>query len=172
MTGFAVGKTLNYGYPGTVSRSSSTVIENRFVKSTDTNPIPFGSAVILNSDNSYSAMGAGATASQFAGIAVREVKTNLTYGTNASGSYQPGQPCDVLMRGSATIQVNNGTPTANGTVYVRIAANASIPAGVVGGFEAAADGTNTVALTNVKFKTGLLDANNVAEVTILTQQMA
>lgn len=172
MTGVAIGKSLNYGYPGSVSRSVDSIIENRFVKSTDTNPIPFGSAVTLNSDNTYSAFGASGTAATFAGIAVREVKTNTTYVTNANGAYQPGQPCDVLERGSATIQVNNGTPTANGTVYVRIVANGSIPAGVVGGFEAQADGTNTVALTNVKFKTGLLDANNVAEVAILNRNMA
>lgn len=248
MTGFAVGKTLNYGYPGTVSRSADAIIENRFVRDADTTNINFGSAVALNSDNTYSAwdgfsttlstaltsgtaytsisvpalasaveigdqvvlsMGAsnqtlsvtaaaavGATsitvasftanaayststvvivsnaATQFAGIAVREVKTNLTYVTNASGYYEPGKPCDVLERGSATIQVNNGTPTANGNVYVRIATNASIPNGVIGGFEAAADGVNTVLLSNVKFKTGLIDANNVAEVTLLTRNLA
>lgn len=163
---------MNYGYPGTVSRGVDSIIENRFVQSSDVNPIPFGYPVILNSNNTYSLFGATGTAATFAGIAVREVKTNTTYVTNANGAYQPGQPCDVLQRGSATVQVNNGTPTANGTVYVRIALNASIPAGVIGGFEAVADGTNTIALTNVKFKTGLLDANNVAEVTILVRNMA
>lgn len=172
MPGTAIGKNLNYGYPGTVSRSADAIIENRFVKSSDTNPIPFGAPVILNSDNTYSAFLATGTAATFAGIAVREAKTNTTYVTNASGTYQPGEPCDVLERGSATIQVNVGTPTANGTVYVRIATNAAIPNGVIGGFEATADGTNTVALTNVKFKTGLIDTNNVAEVTILSRNMA
>lgn len=172
MPGAVVGKTLNYGYPGQVSRSADAIIENRFVKSSDTNSIGFGAPVVLNSDNTYSAFLASGTAATFAGIAVREVKTNQTYVTNATGSYSPGNPCDVLERGSVMVQVNNGTPTANGTVYVRIALNGTIPAGVIGGFEATADGANTIALTNVKFKTGLMDANNVAEVAILTRNMA
>jgi hypothetical protein len=54
-------------------------------------------------------------------------------------------------------------------VYVRIAANASIANGVVGGFEAAADSTNTVLLPNVKWTTGAMDADRICEVTVLTR---
>jgi hypothetical protein len=50
---------------------------------------------------------------------------------------------------------------------MRVAANASYPNAVVGGFEAAADSTNSVKLTNVKWK-GAADANGVAELRILT----
>jgi hypothetical protein len=171
MPGTAIGKVLNLGYPGNVSRGVDTVIENRFVRPTDTANINFGDPVVLNSDNTYSAFGATGTAATFAGIAVREVKQNTDYFT-AQGSYKPGEACDVLQRGSATIKVNVGTPTANGNVYVRIAANGSIPNGVVGGFEASADGANTVQLTNIKFKTGKIDANKVAEITILSRNMA
>jgi hypothetical protein len=171
MTGTAIGKVMNLGYPGNISRGVDSIIENHFLKSTDTANINFGDPVVLNSDNTVSAFGATGTAATFLGIAVREVKQNTDY-FNAQGYYTPGQPTDVAVRGSLTVKVNVGTPTANGNVYVRIATNAAIPNGVVGGFEAAADGTNTVLLTNVKFKTGKLDANKVAEVTILSRNMA
>ena len=171
MGGFAIGKTLNFGYPGNVSRSADAIIVNRPVQSTDTNPIPFGSPVVLNGNNTYSLFGASNTAAQFAGVAIREVKQATSYLSQPYGQtqYNPGDPCDVIERGSVTVTCNVGTPTAGGPVYIRVALNSSIPQGVIGGFEAAADGTNTVELTNVVWKTGLMDANNTAEITILTR---
>jgi hypothetical protein len=171
MTGTAVGKVMNLGYPGNISRGVDAIVENHFLRSTDVANINFGDPVVLNSDNTVSAFGSAGTAATFLGIAVREVKQNTDY-FNAQGYYQPGQPTDVAVRGSLTIKVNVGTPTANGNVYVRITANGAIPNGVVGGFEATADGTNTVLLSNVKFKTGKIDANKVAEVTIITRNLA
>ncbi|SFU70994.1 structural cement protein Gp24 [Alicyclobacillus macrosporangiidus] len=174
MPGSVVGKTLNLGYPGNVSRSADAVIVNRPVRSTDSNPIPFGAPVVLNSDNTYSLFGATNTAADFAGVAIREVKQATSYLSQPYGQtqYNPGDPCDVIERGSVTVTCNVGTPVAGGPVYIRVAANASIPNGVVGGFEAAADGTNTVQLTNVQWKTGKIDANNTAEITILSRNKA
>lgn len=247
MPGSVIGKQLNNGYPGTVSRLADNIIMSRAVRATDVNSISFGDTVVLNTDNTYSlftatttslttalvsgtaytslAVGAltqavhagdsviigtsgqsqvvtvsadaavGATSisvdsfnanaayavsspvtsynnmAQFAGIAVREVKQSTQYFTQ-EGEYSPGQPCDVLERGSATVYCNHGTPTARGSVYLRIAANGAIPNGVIGGLEAAADGINTIPITNVQWKTGYLDANNVAELTILTRNNA
>jgi len=168
MPGQAVGISMNYGYPGNFARNGDCIIVNRFVKSTDTANINFGDPVVLNSDNTYSKFGASNTADQFAGVAVREVKQSADY-YNPTGSYKPGQPCDVIERGSVSVVCNVGTPTAGGPVYIRIAANASIPAGVVGGFEAAPDGANTILLTNCKWATGQKDSNNVTELTILTR---
>lgn len=168
MPGFVVGKSLNLGYPGNVSRSADAIITARVVSPDDAAAIPFGSPVVLNTDNTYSLFGASSTAATFAGVAVREVKQSTDY-FSANGSYSPGQVCDVIERGSVTVVCNVGTPTAGGKVYVRITANGSIPAGVVGGFEAAADSTNTVEITNARWKTGKIDANNVAEITILTR---
>ncbi|UUZ95996.1 hypothetical protein LJK87_17425 [Paenibacillus sp. P25] len=92
----------------------------------------------MNADNTYSKFGATSTAAQFAGIAVREVKQHIVYSGAgaASVAYQPGDPMDALHRGSITVVCNVGTPTAGGSVYIRIATNAAIPAGVIGGFEA------------------------------------
>lgn len=168
MPGKVIGKSLNLGYPGNISRSVDAIIDNRVVKPTDTDNINFGDPVVLNDDNTYSKFGATGTADTFGGIAIREVKQTTDY-FNAQGFYSPGQPCDVATRGTLTVKCNVGTPKAGGAVYIRIATNAAIPDGVIGGFEAAADGTNTVEIPNLKWTTGKLDANKVAEVTILTR---
>lgn len=174
MPGKSIGIALNLGYAGTISRSVDTIITPKVVKSIISGeketelPIVFGEPVILNDDNTYSRFGAAGTASNFVGIAVREVKQAIDYyaGNNA---YLPGETCDVLNRGSITVLCNNGTPISGGKVYVRIAENAAIPNGVVGQFEAAADGSNTVEIPNLKWTTGKLDSNKIAELTILTR---
>lgn len=166
MPGTVVGKGLNFGYPGNVSRSADAIIDNRVVKPTDTVNINFGDPAVLNTDNTYSKFGATGTAATFAGIAVREVKQGTVFGSNVQGAYAPGDPCDVLGRGSATVTCSVGTPTAGGAVYIRTVLNGGIPLGIVGGYEAAADGANSILIPNAKWTTGKLDANRTAEVTI------
>ena len=174
MPGATVGIELNLGYAGTVSRSVDTIITPRTIKSVvtdgvETEPsILFGEPVALNPDNTYSRFGASGTAATFAGISVREVKQATDYFA-AAGSYLPGSIMDVLQRGSMTVKCNVGTPTASGKVYIRTVANAAIPAGKVGQFEAAADSTNTLEIPNLRWKTGKMDSNRIAEVTILTR---
>ncbi|AIY82182.1 hypothetical protein U728_3750 (plasmid) [Clostridium botulinum 202F] len=174
MPGKAIGIELNLGYPGTVSRSIDAIITPKVVKSNIASgketelPIAFGAPVILNADNTYSRFAANSTADIFAGIAVREIKQATDYYA-ASGEYLPNEVCDVLNRGSVTVLCNNGTPTAGGKVYIRIKENVSIPKGVIGQFEAVADGENTVEIPNLKWTTGKKDSNNVAEVTVLTR---
>ena len=72
----------------------------------------------------------------------------------------------MIKRGCVNVICQKGTAAVDGDVYLRITANASYPNAVVGGFEAAADSTNTVKLTNVKWR-GAADANGVAEIRIL-----
>ncbi len=167
--GFTVGKQLNNGYAGNVSRSGVSIITNRAVQSTDTAAIPFGSPVVLNSNNTYSLLGATGTFAEFAGVAIREVQQATTYFPASGGSYQPGQPCDVIELGSVTVVCQLGTPTAGGAVYIRTALNSSYPNAVVGGFEAQADGTNSFLVTNAKWTTGYVDANSIAELTLITR---
>lgn len=174
MPGSVIGKELNLGYAGTVSRSADTIITPKIVKSViqekkeTAESILFGEPVILNDDNSYSRFGANGTAAAFAGIAVREIKQATDY-YSASGEYLPNEVCDVLNRGSIMVLCNNGTPTAGGKVYIRIKENVSFPNGVIGQFEAVADGDNTIEIPNLKWTTGKLDANKIAEVTVLTR---
>lgn len=179
---------LNNGFIGQISRTGERVVTSRPVLSTTPNPIPFGAPVVIiptaGGGDSYQSVadfiaGAGVfTAAKFAGVAVREVKTNLSYlaletlGTPQIGSYAQNEMAEALERGSINVQVNVGAPASQGPVYIRIALNGAIPAGVVGGFEAAADGANTIQLTNVVFRTGVLDSNNVAEITLLNRVAA
>jgi len=73
-------------------------------------------------------------------------------------------PTDILKRGYVDVQLNGpAAATKDGAVFVRIA-NAT-PDKPVGGFEAAADGTNTFQLTNAYF-TGQADAYGVTEVAL------
>ena len=157
-----IGKTMFHGYAGSFSRQPDTII--------DTHPaggaIAFGGAVVY-SGGAVTAPGASATAADFVGVAVRETKSATNYLDQNEGSYVQYDAVPVLKRGCVNVICQNGTPALDGTVYVRVAANASIPGAVVGGFEAAADGANSVALTNAKWKGGK-DGNNVAEIRIMT----
>lgn len=165
MPGKVIGTSLNLGYEGNPSRN----IDNAITARRADEKIYFGDPVILNSDNSYSKFGASNVDADFVGVAVREVKQAISY-TDSATFYEENERCDVLTRGTVTIKVNNGTPTAGGKVYIRTVANSSIPKGVVGKFEAVADSTNTVEITNAKFTTGIVDANGMAEITILERR--
>ena len=168
MPGQVVGIELPLGYPGSFARTPDCIIMNRLVYA-DSSDIAFGTAVVLNADNTYSAFGATNTAADFAGIAVREVKMAVNYANQNEVSYQAGQPCDVLERGSIVVQCKKGTPTAGGKVYIRIAENETYPGSVVGDFEAAADTSKTVELTGVCWATGKMDANKCCELLIKTR---
>jgi len=92
------------------------------------------------------AVGAPAfSAALFAGVAVREVKTNLVYPSNPyggapTGYYAPGQMAEALERGTIIVNLQVATGLKQGgTVYVRLVYNSAITAGLVGGFEAQAD---------------------------------
>lgn len=186
MPGTVIGTTMNLGYPGTFSRNGDCVITARLLSAADTLNCNFGDAVVLNEDStggtwsgvaSFVAGGgtvtmAGGGAGAFAGIAVREVKSNETYIPSPTlGFYAPGAPMDVLERGAIIVPYHafgaNAAPKAGGKVYLRVATNGAGTA--VGQFESAADGGNTVQLTNTWFTTGLLDANNNVEITLLNR---
>ena len=179
MSGSVIQLTMNFGWPGSYSRMPDDIVMQKPVSS-DSEDIPFGSAVILNPDNTYSVGDATLTADNFAGIAVREVKQNLLYGTagvmEEQGMYQPMDPCDVLLRGNTVIKMGAGktsfvSPTAGGQVLFRIAVDAeTAPNAKVGDFEAGTpESGKTIALPNVVFTTGEMDANNVIEVSIKTR---
>ena len=117
------------------------------------------------------------------GIAVRETRTMLTYNPTAGGvasagligSYPPGSYVSVLMRGSITVACPVGTPVVAQPAYIRSILNGGIAAGLVGDIEASADGTNTLAfnelrgLANAFFKNGVIDANNLTELTFISR---
>ena len=196
MPGTVVGKSLNLGYAGKVTRNGLKEIGARFVKSIldgsgveTLSAIPFGAPTVLNTDNTYSLFGqagsgvSAATVALFGGFAVAEVKPVYTYLTNSAGEYSPNQSADVMQKGSIMVTVKDTTasvPTAGGQVYIVTALNSNSVFSV-GDMVASATptgyttgGTATLAaLTGVKFTTGKIQITSgviaITEVTIQTQ---
>jgi len=165
MAGKAIGISMNYGFPGTYARTPDDIVTSR--KLSGSEDVAFGTPVAVKSDGTFEPVGASFTADKFGGIALRIVKQATAYDNQNESVYKAGEMVNALSRGAIAVKCNVGTPTAGGAVYVRIAANEDITDGVVGGLEAAEDSTNTVKLTNVQWTDGNMDANRVAEVTVL-----
>lgn len=120
---------------------------------------------------------------KFAGIAAREVRTNLAYpygtpGSTQVGYYPPASYVSILVRGGIIVQIPVGTPVAEGPAYLRTILNGSVPAGLVGSLEANSDTTNSILLASLPsiasafFKNGVVDANNLCELTLLNRVAA
>jgi hypothetical protein len=160
MTQYAFGQTIpvtgpNIGFQGTVSRFGERVIAARqFVPYTTTNVLNFGdpAVIIPNSSGGYydsvldfvadATANIGLITAQFAGMAVREVKTDLVYpagsqpGLAQVGYYSNTQMAEVLERGSGTVIITvSNSPAAGSQVYVRLVTNSNVSAGFVGDWE-------------------------------------
>lgn len=146
----------NNGFQGTVSRFGERVIMARqFIPYAAANNLNFGdpSVILPGVGNgggavtsvadlvSNSAAGIALIARYFAGMAVREVKTQLTYpagqqpGIQQVGYYANDQMAEVLERGSGTVLLSVGAPLAEDQVYTRVVLNNAVPAGFVGDWE-------------------------------------
>lgn len=167
MGGKTIGLDFNYGFAGSYARQPDMVIDtHRYAGS---NPAYFGDPVMLNTDGSVTKADVTLTADNFAGVASKEIRTQLNYsGQNEGGNYTDGDAASIFKRGAISVLCMNGNPAPGGDVYVRIALNPAIPISFVGSFDAAADGTNTVKLLNCVWKTDK-DANNIAELLVRTR---
>ena len=180
MPQFSFGQVINVtgpnnGFQGTVSRFGERVITAReFVPFTAANNLNFGdpAVIIPNAVGGYfdsvadfvahSAANIGLVAQYFAGMAVREVKTQLTYpagqtpGILQVGYYANLQMAEVMERGNGTILLSVGAPNSQAQVYTRVVLNAAVPAGFIGDWE-----TNPAA-TDLFSTTGTATANSTA----------
>lgn len=164
----AIGKNMFHGYAGSYSRQPDSVIDTHPLSvAEDTANVTFGLGVVFDSTGAVTLPTDTSTAANFVGVAVREVKSATDYLDQSVGQYVPGDAVPVLKRGCVNVLCQKGTPALGGAVYLRVKANSSYPNAVVGGFEAKADSTNTVQLTNAQWK-GPADANNIAEMRIMT----
>lgn len=166
-----IGTTMPHGFAGSYARQPDMIIDTRPAGGAE--KTTFGAPLEYDANGAVVPMGAGSTAAQFVGVAAREVKSALNYLEQGAGAYAPGEAVPVFMRGCINVKCQNGTPALGGKVYVRVAANESLPTAAVGGFEAAADATadNTVELTHCRWA-GPADANGIAELRILTMNNA
>jgi hypothetical protein len=166
-----IGASLLNGFAGTYAQQPDMIIDTHPIKSTSAE-VFFGQAVIDGADGTVTKASAAATAANFVGFAAREVKTVYSYtDPNVGGSYLAGEAAAIFKRGVISAICPVGSPAKNGKVYLRIAANSSIPTGIVGDITANADGGNTVELTMCRF-TGTKDTNNVVGVRILSLNAA
>lgn len=159
MPQFSFGQVINVtgpnnGFQGTVSRFGERVIAARvFQPFVATNNLNFGDPTVLIPTATggvydsvadfvaHAAANAGLVAAYFAGFAVREVKTQLTYpagsqpGIQQVGYYANEQMAEVAERANGTILLTVGAPLAQAQVYTRIALNVAVPAGFIGDWE-------------------------------------
>lgn len=166
-----IGKNFPHGFAGCYAYQPDMIVKTR--PAGGDAPFAYGTPLkyATGTNGNVVPMGAGDAATAFVGVAAYEVKSATNYLAQGEGVYAPKDAVSVFMRGAVNVKVQKGTPALGGTVYVRVAANASYPTAVVGGFEAEADGNNTVALTGVQFE-GPADANGVACIRILYMQKA
>ncbi len=160
-----IGTTMPNGMAGSYARQPDMIINTK-VAGGET-AINFGLALVYDENKKVVLPATGATAAKFIGVAAREINTALSYLDQSTGKYAPGDAVPVFQRGAINVKCQNGTAAVGAPVYVRITANAAYPNAVVGGFEAAADSTNSVQLTNAQWA-GAADANGIAELRILT----
>jgi hypothetical protein len=182
MTVIAFGQVIpvtgpNIGFQGTVSRVGERVIAARPVVSTATHNLNFGDPAVIIPDatgGTYNSVldfvsaavaNIAKVAAYYAGMAVREVKTSLTYPANQApgiqqvGYYSAGQMAEVLERGSGTILLAVGAPNSQDQVYTRVVLNGAVPAGTIGDYE-----TNPVATDLFSVATTLTEGSTSATV--------
>lgn len=155
-----VGKEMSHGFAGSYARQPDMIVNTAPLGGDAA--IPFGTPLVRGADGAVVPMGTGNTAGQFIGVAGTEVKSQAEFFRQSIGQYAPGEPVSVFQRGCINVKCQKGTPAIDGTVYVRVAASGNY---TVGGFEAEADGANTVALLNAQWG-GPADGNGVAELRI------
>lgn len=154
------------GIAGTINRNEHSTVEAQFILPTNP-PNAYGIALVLDSATSkIRGVLAGDAATDVYGINVRPFPTHgapllndpLGGGTPAGGA----GITNVLRRGYISVILGGVVAVKkNGAVFVRVATPAA--GKPVGGFEAAADGTNTIQLTNASF-TGPADAQGNTEI--------
>lgn len=162
MPGAVIFKTLKNGFPGMYAEQGDHLVKT--FPNTGDAEMDFGAPVFRKGDGVAAVNSTGLTpsATNFVGVAEAHVQTANAYNPQSLGKYTASQPVPVAERGGISVYVGNAAvnaPTIDGTVYVRIAVGTSgLP---VGEFEAAADSTNTIQITNAAWGS-TADANGVA----------
>lgn len=147
------------GIPGAITRQQSATVEPGIFN--PSLPFPGFGLVGKVASGKFVPFAGSETAADAYGILVRPFPTQGANASDPLGTAVPATSgvCDVLRRGYISVKNNAGTPALNGQVYIRIAAAAA--GKPIGGFEAVADGSNTVLLTGGKFMSAADASGNV-----------
>lgn len=149
------------GIPGDVTRASQSTLEPVFLDPA----LPFAGYGLFGkiAAGKFVPFGAGDANGADYGLLVRAYPTTGGSGTDPLGTATPQAKgvVDVMRRGYMAVKLNAGTAAKDSPVYVRVAAAAA--GKPIGGIEAAADSTNTVAITIASFM-GPADASGNVEI--------
>ncbi|WP_011298544.1 structural cement protein Gp24 [Cupriavidus necator] len=149
------------GIPGDISRQSQATVEPQLLNSS----LPFPGYGLFGkiAAGKFVPITGGDAAAAVYGLLVRPYPTTGGAGSEPLGTATPPTTgvADVMRRGYMTVKNNAGTPAIGGQVYVRVAAAAA--GKPIGGIEAAADSTNTIAVTGATFMNAG-DANGNVEI--------
>lgn len=158
MAGAVIGKRMNLGYIGKISRDADAIVINRITDG-ESEAIDFGSAVFLTETNTVRNAATEDTVGQFVGVAVATVVQATEY-TQQASAYLPNKACDILVRGSIIVELGTGTPVAGGQVYFNKE---------TGAFDAQ---TSASAIQiPASFTTGYVDGKGGVEITILKRNL-
>lgn len=158
------------GYPGDVNRAEIASVEAQQITPFGITGAPpaAGLAVVIDATTGMVRIpAAGDVLASIYGVLVREYPQQSLLQVDALGNYVPASQgaCSVLKRGYIMVQIGGTTvATKNGAVFVRI--NGAATGKVIGDFEAAADGGNTLALPNSWYFTGAADSNGITEIAV------
>jgi len=151
------------GFAGDLQRAEVATIETQQINSA-TPPTAFGVAVKLVGGLVTPINNSADTAALVYGINLRAYPIQGN-GTDPLGTSTPPTfgVVDVLKRGYVDVALGGTTAAAKGgTVFVRVATPST--GKPLGGFEAASDTTNTVALPSNTYFTGPADAFGITEI--------
>lgn len=161
----AIKYQLPVGFAGDVQRIEVATIETQLIDSVAP-PQALGLPVKMVAGKIRSINDAADTADSVCGVTVRAYPIQGN-GTDPLGKSTPPRSGaqGVLKRGYILVSLG-GTAIAakNGKVYVRV--NGAAVGKPLGGFEAAADGTNTVAMPSSWYFTGGADAHGITELAV------
>lgn len=160
LTPQTIGLNMSHGFSGSYARQPDMIVNTAPLGGTEI--IHFGTPLVRGENGVVLPMGTGNTGNQFIGVAGREVKSPAEFFNQNVGQYSPEEPVSVFQRGCINVKCQKGSPAIDGTVYVRVTTSGNY---LVGGFEAEADGANTVALSNAQWN-GPADNRGVAELRI------
>lgn len=170
MPGSVIGKVMNLGFIGKISRDGDAIVINRIVSGEEENPVKFGAAVFLNDDNTVRNVAlegeegsetTSDTIDKFVGIAVAEVIQATEY-TQQFSAYLKNKPCDILVRGSIIVEMGAGTPVAGGKVYYNFK---------TGKFDATDPTASSGFQIPASFTTGYVDGKGGVEITLLERNL-
>lgn len=162
MSGKTIGLSFNHGFAGSYARQPDMVINTK--PNVSSTPIPFG-APVMQGSGGVQFPTASLTASNFVGVASRQVQTADSYfAQNGAGQYNQNDAVPVFQVGRINVYVADGTPALYGDVYVRIVASGTK---AIGDFECTLDSGNNIKLDNCQWG-GPKDANGIAELVIFT----